>query len=42
MTYLGGDILRTAGLNIKEWIYVLTMSILIIPVDIARKLIIKQ
>ncbi len=42
MTYLGGNILRTAGLNIKEWLYILTLSVIIIPVDIARKLIIKQ
>ena len=42
MTYLGGNILRTAGLNIKEWLYVISFSILIIPVDIARKLIIKH
>ena len=38
-TYLGGDVLRTVGLNMKEWLYVLAFSFLIIPVDLTRKLI---
>ena len=38
-TYLGGDVLRTVGLNLTEWLYVLGMSFLIIPVDLVRKLV---
>jgi len=41
ITYLGGDILRTSCINIREWIVILTMSILIIPMDFLRKLITK-
>ncbi len=41
MTYFGGGFLRTVGLNFKEWITVIGLAILIIPVDIIRKLIIK-
>jgi magnesium-transporting ATPase (P-type) len=41
MTYFGGSILRTNGLNLSEWIVVLSLAILIIPVDFARKLIVK-
>ncbi|MEC7086811.1 MAG: HAD-IC family P-type ATPase, partial [SAR324 cluster bacterium] len=32
-TYLGGEVLRTVGLTLTEWIYVIGFSILIIPVD---------
>lgn len=42
MTYYGGSILRTAGLNPKEWIFVLTMAMTIFPIDLLRKLILKQ
>jgi calcium-translocating P-type ATPase len=38
MTYLGGDIIRAYGLNVKEWLFVLGLALLIIPVDIIRKL----
>lgn len=41
MTYFGGAILRTAGLTIKEMLIVLTISLLIIPFDIIRKVIVK-
>lgn len=41
MTYLGGIMLRTAGLNIKEWFVVLALAITIIPVDLVRKLLVK-
>ncbi len=37
ITYLGGDVFRTVGLNFTEWVYVLIFSILIIPVDLLRK-----
>lgn len=39
MTYFGGAVLRTAGLSPREWIVVIMLAILIIPVDIVRKLI---
>lgn len=41
MTYFGGEVLRTNGLDFKEWIVVLILSILIIPIDILRKVAIK-
>ena len=34
----GGEILRTVGLSMQEWVYVLLMAIVIIPVDLARKI----
>ncbi len=42
MTYFGGIILRCYGLNVKEWIFVLVMSVTIIPVDLIRKLIVTK
>lgn len=41
MTYLGGEILRTKGLNGKEWIVVLVASLLIFPINAIKKLLIK-
>lgn len=38
-TYLGGDVLRTVGLSLSEWVWVIAISALIIPVDLARKAI---
>ncbi|MCB1776916.1 MAG: calcium-translocating P-type ATPase, PMCA-type, partial [Candidatus Competibacteraceae bacterium] len=37
ITY-GGEILRTVGLSLQEWIYVLLLAIVIIPVDLIRKI----
>ncbi len=37
ITY-GGEVLRTVGLSAQEWIYVLLMAVVIIPVDLARKI----
>ncbi|MBF0202263.1 MAG: calcium-translocating P-type ATPase, PMCA-type [Desulfamplus sp.] len=37
ITYVGGEMFRTVGLTFTEWIYVLILSILIIPVDLMRK-----
>ena len=42
MTYFGGVILRTYGLNLQEWIVVLGLAITIIPVDLIRKNIFKN
>lgn len=39
MTYLGGEILRTAGLTLNEWIPIVLLSILIIPLDLTRKVV---
>lgn len=39
LTHFGGEMLRTAGLNAVEWTYVTLMAVLIIPWDLARKLI---
>ncbi|WDV45602.1 calcium-translocating P-type ATPase, PMCA-type [Clostridiaceae bacterium M8S5] len=39
MAYIGGDILRTAGLTLKEWLTVAGLAIVIIPVDLIRKTI---
>ncbi len=36
-TYFGGEILRTVGLTIEEWIYILLFSFTIVPLDLARK-----
>jgi magnesium-transporting ATPase (P-type) len=36
-TYLGGEVLRTVGLGFGEWLMVLILSVLIIPVDQVRK-----
>jgi P-type Ca2+ transporter type 2C len=42
MTYLGGTILRTHGLVLQEWIVVLIFSILIVPINMIRKLVMKN
>lgn len=39
MTYLGGVILRTFGLNINEWLIVVLLAASIIPLDMLRKVI---
>ena len=41
ITYFGGQVLRTAGLTSKEWLIVIIPALLIIPVDLLRKLIVK-
>ncbi len=40
-TYIGGNILRTTGLTMQEWWYVFAISLIIIPIDMIRKLIFK-
>lgn len=37
-TYVGGEVLRTTGLNWDEWVKVFGFSLLIIPVDFIRKI----
>lgn len=41
MVYLGGIILRCYGLVWNEWIFVIGLAMLVIPIDIARKVIVK-
>jgi len=36
-TYLGGEVLRTVGLTLEEWGYVLLFAATIIPLDLTRK-----
>jgi len=38
-TYFGGEVLRTVGLSLNEWLYILALSLIIIPVDLTRKFI---
>ena len=40
MTYFGGAILRCYGLTATEWMFVIAMAFIIIPVDLIRKAII--
>ena len=40
-TYIGGEILRTTALTMQEWWYVFAMALIIIPVDMVRKIIFK-
>ena len=36
-TYIGGEVLRTVGLTMEEWGYVLLFAATIIPLDLTRK-----
>jgi magnesium-transporting ATPase (P-type) len=42
MTYLGGVILRCYGLAPSEWLMVLIMAVVIIPVDMLRKAVARK
>lgn len=37
-THLGGEVMRTVGLSLEEWIFVFALSTVIVPLDLARKL----
>jgi len=41
-TYLGGNFLRTEGLLLHEWLMVIGASVLIIPFDIVRKIVMSK
>jgi len=41
-TYLGGNVLRTVGLRLREWFLVIVSSSIIIPFDLLRKIIINH
>jgi len=40
-TYIGGNILRTVPITIQEWLIIFGFSLIIIPVDLLRKFILK-
>jgi magnesium-transporting ATPase (P-type) len=40
-TYIGGNILRTTALTVTEWLMIFGIALVIIPVDMVRKLIFK-
>ncbi len=42
MTYFGGPVLRTAGLLPKEWLATIVPALLVIPVDLLRKLVVNR
>jgi calcium-translocating P-type ATPase len=42
LTYFGGPIFNSYGLTITEWCFVLAMALVIVPVDLIRKLILRQ
>ncbi|OQW93178.1 MAG: calcium-translocating P-type ATPase, PMCA-type [Beggiatoa sp. IS2] len=39
LVYLGGEIMRTVPLQPMEWLYVLMFAVLLIPIDLTRKLL---
>jgi magnesium-transporting ATPase (P-type) len=42
LTQLGGAVLHCYGLTAGEWLLVLTLAVLIIPVDLCRKSLLQQ
>ena len=42
LTFVGGKVLRTTGLNLNEWAVILGMTVLIIPLNIIRKTIFRS
>ena len=42
LIYKGGDLFRTSGLTIKEFIVMMLFALTVIPVDFIRKLILKH
>jgi len=41
-TYIGGTILRTVALNLDEWIIVTAFALLVVPVGVVRKLVVRM
>ncbi|MCB0480450.1 MAG: calcium-translocating P-type ATPase, PMCA-type [Flavobacteriales bacterium] len=41
LTLFGGEMFRTVPLNLKEWVWVMFLSLLVIPFDLLRKLFVK-
>jgi calcium-translocating P-type ATPase len=42
LTYLGGAVFKCFGLNVREWLFVLGLAFMIIPVDLIRKVIVTK
>lgn len=42
MIYYGGNIFQTSGLNIKEFLVMILISLTVIPVDFVRKIVLKR
>ena len=42
LIYYGGDVFRTSGLSMREFIIMFMFSLLVLPVDFIRKMILKQ
>ena len=42
LIYKGGDLFRTSGLTIKEFIVMMLFALTVIPVDFIRKIILKH
>ena len=42
MIYYGGNLFRTTGLTLKEFLFMILISLTVIPVDIIRKFISRQ
>ena len=42
LIYKGGDLFRTSGLTLYEFLIMLFLALTVIPVDFARKLILKH
>jgi magnesium-transporting ATPase (P-type) len=41
MTFIGGQVLRLAPLNFEEWLFVFALSMVVIPLNMLRKMIFK-
>jgi magnesium-transporting ATPase (P-type) len=41
-TYLGGNVLRTVPLTLREWGYIFGVCFIIIPIDLLRKIAVKK
>ncbi|MDR0943283.1 MAG: cation-translocating P-type ATPase [Ruminococcus sp.] len=41
LIYVGGNVFNCWGLTVQEWVIVLAFAVLIIPIDIVRKLVMK-
>jgi P-type Ca2+ transporter type 2C len=41
-TYIGGPVLRTVGLEPMEWLYIMSLALTIIPVDLIRKMVLRS
>ena len=42
LIYWGGEVFRTNGLNLEEFMIMFMFSLLVIPIDFIRKIILKK